>query len=482
MKPLKGAKNIAKVELTTPATAKLGVDTPLTLQLKDRFGNGVINVANQDIQLTHNGKEKSITWTEDSNGQYTTNWQSTKVGKHQLDVVINGKSLAKSTEIRVSAPQGAESVATININTLDTAKAEDTVIVTLKLQDKYGNDVLDVRPSDIILSSDKQTLSSLGWTSDNNGNYSTNVKFDIEGKHTLTVNIDNLAKITKTKVINIQAGAPVFDSGKSELSVDTDSVEGNGKDNATITLKLVDKNGAFISGKKPKLTSSSGVLSNAVMKETATSGVYTASISSSKAEKVTVALDFTTIDYVGAKQEIDIYFYSFQNITYPTVVLDQQYFHFHSTIRDYTNYTWENSHPDVIGFGTYSVPYIKNKPNRQKNVIKLVARPNKNSHKLEAIRATITINTYFYVSNEEAILKKDIGRECLNNGDNLADDSKLATLLQNPLKKIDTYHDAHIPGEYWTNNLTKKITSNSITSGISPAYGIWVRSLCMIKY
>ncbi|HBO24561.1 MAG TPA: hypothetical protein DD649_16985, partial [Providencia sp.] len=482
VKPLEGAKNVAKVELSMSETTKLGVDTPLTLQLKDQFGNGVINVANQDIQLRHNRKEESITWTESSNGQYTTNWQSTKVGKHQLDVVVNTSRLIKPIEIEFMAPQGAESVDVIVISTFGPLEAGQIVSVIIKLQDKHGNDVLNVSPSDITLSSDKQTLPSIGGIDHSNRIYSSDTKFNIVGKHTLTVSINNTAKTTETKVINIQAGAPVFDSGKSELSVDTDSVEGNGKNNATITLKLVDKNGTFISGKKPKLTSNGGVLNHAIMQETTTSGVYTASVSSSKAEKVTVSLDFATINYVGAKQEIDIYFYSFQNITYPTVVLDQQYFHFHSTIKDYTNYTWENSHPDVIGFGTYSVPYIKNKPNRQKNVIKLVARPNKNSYKLEAIRATITINTYFYPSNQTALLKNDISRECLNNGDNLADESKLATLLQNPLKKIDTYHDAHIPGEYWTNNLTKKITSNSITSGNSPAYGVWVKSLCMIKY
>lgn len=83
MKPLKGAKNIAKVELTTPATAKLGVDTPLTLQLKDRFGNGVINVANQDIQLTHNGKEKV------SLGPKTLMGNTPQIGNRRKSVNIN---------------------------------------------------------------------------------------------------------------------------------------------------------------------------------------------------------------------------------------------------------------------------------------------------------------------------------------------------------------------------------------------------------
>ncbi|ENN8378017.1 Ig-like domain-containing protein [Providencia rettgeri] len=479
MKPLKGAKNIAKVELTTPATAKLGVDTPLTLQLKDRFGNGVINVANQDIQLTHNGKEKSITWTEDSNGQYTTNWQSTKVGKHQLDVVVNTNRLIKPIEIEFMAPQGANSVEVIHINTLDTAETGDTVKVTLQLRDKNGNGVIDISPSDITLSSNKQPLSSLVWSDDKLGNYSTNVKFDTEGKHTLTVIINNPAKITGKKEINIQTDAPIFDSGKSELSVDTDSVEGNGKDKAIITLKLINKNGVLISGKKPKITSSSGVLSNAVMKETAASGVYTASISNLKAEKVMVTLDSNSIGHVGTEQKIDIYFYSFQHIDYPaTAVIDQQYFHFYSITKDYTDYTWENSHPGVIGFGTKLVPYIENKPSRQKNVIKLTARPNKNSHKLEAIRATITINTYFYPTDTRERHIDDSG--CSINGGRPAYNSEIAMLFQNPQKKIDTYHN--VLGLYWTGNDSASLTADKVISMQASWYDHSLKTLCIIEY
>ncbi|MEX9690808.1 hypothetical protein AB7Y06_17250 [Providencia rettgeri] len=479
VKPLKGAKNIAKVELTTPATAKLGVDTPLTLQLKDRFGNGVINVANQDIQLTHNGKEKSITWTEDSNGQYTTNWQSTKVGKHQLDVVVNTNRLIKPIEIEFMAPQGANSVEVIHINTLDTAETGDTVKVTLQLRDKNGNGVIDISPSDITLSSNKQPLSSLVWSDDKLGNYSTNVKFDTEGKHTLTVIINNPAKITGKKEINIQTDAPIFDSGKSEFSVDTDSVEGNGKDKAIITLKLINKNGVLISGKKPKITSSSGVLSNAVMKETAASGVYTASISNLKAEKVMVTLDSNSIGHVGTEQEIDIYFYSFQHIDYPaTAMIYKQYFHFYSITKDYTDYTWENSHPGVIGFGTKLVPYIKNKPSRQKNVIKLTARPNKNSHKLEAIRATITINTYFYPTDTRERHMDDSG--CSIDGGRPAYNSEIAMLFQNPQKKIDTYHN--VLGLYWTGNDSASLTADKVISMQASWYDHSLKTLCIIEY
>ncbi|WP_395606186.1 invasin domain 3-containing protein [Providencia rettgeri] len=479
VKPLEGAKNVAKVELSMPTMAKLGVDTPLTLQLKDRFGNGVINVANQDIQLTHNGKEKSITWTEDSNGQYTTNWQSTKVGKHQLDVVVNTNRLVKPIEIEFMAPQGANSVEVIHINTLDTAETGDTVKVTLQLRDKSGNGVIDISPSDITLSSTKQPLSSLVWSDDKLGNYSTNVKFDTEGKHTLTVIINNPAKITGKKEINIQTDAPIFDSGKSELSVDTDSVEGNGKDKAIITLKLINKNGVLISGKKPKITSSSGVLSNAVMKETAASGVYTASISNLKAEKVMVTLDSNSIGHVGTEQEIDIYFYSFQDIDYPaTAMIYKQYFHFYSITKDYTDYTWENSHPGVIGFGTKLVPYIENKPSRQKNVIKLTARPNKNSHKLEAIRATITINTYFYPTDTRERHMDDSG--CSINGGRPAYNSEIAMLFQNPQKKIDTYHN--VLGLYWTGNDSASLTADKVISMQASMYDHSLKTLCIIEY
>ncbi|HBC7430230.1 TPA: inverse autotransporter beta domain-containing protein [Providencia rettgeri] len=478
VKPLEGDKNVAKVNLSASATAKLGVDTLLTLQLKDQFGNGVINVTNRNIQLTNGGQAENITWVEGSQGQYTTNWQSTKVGTHQLDVTVNSNSLAKPTEIIFTAPQGAESVATIKIDTLDTAETGVTVTLTLKLQDKYGNGVIDISSSDITLSSNKQAFSSLAWRDDKRGNYSTSVKFVAAGMHTLTVDISNSAKTTEKKAINIKTLPPVFDKGKSELSVDTDSVEGNGKDKAIITLKLINKNGVLISGKKPKITSSSGVLSNAVMKEIAASGVYTASISNLKAEKVMVTLDSNSIGHVGAEQKTDIYFYSFQDINYPTAVLDQQYFHFYSITKDYTDYTWENSHPDVIGFGTKLVPYIKNKPNRQKNVIKLTARPNKNSHKLEAIRATITINTYFYATKKKELNMDDSG--CSIEGGRPAYDSEIAMLFQNPQKKIDTYHN--VLGWYWTGNDAVTLGTDKVISIPASMYSNSLKTLCIAEY
>ncbi|EJF7710137.1 hypothetical protein M8697_000322 [Providencia rettgeri] len=156
----------------------------------------------------------------------------------------------------------------------------------------------------------------------------------------------------------------------------------------------------------------------------------------------------------------------------------KQYFHFYSITKDYTDYTWENSHPGVIGFGTKLVPYIENKPSRQKNVIKLTARPNKNSHKLEAIRATITINTYFYPTDTRERHMDDSG--CSINGGRPAYNSEIAMLFQNPQKKIDTYHN--VLGSYWTGNDSASLTADKVISMQASMYDHSLKTLCIIEY
>ncbi|MBQ0365293.1 invasin domain 3-containing protein [Providencia rettgeri] len=497
VKPLEGAKNVAEVDLTTPPTAKLGVDTLLTLQLKDQFGNGVIHVTSQDIQLTHNGQPENIIWIEGSQGQYTANWQSTKVGTHQLDITVNAKSLVKPSEIIFPAPQGAKSVEIIVINTLDTAKTGDTVKVTLKLQDNYGNDVIDISSSDITLSSNKQAFSSLAWRDDKRGNYSTSVKFVTEGMHTLTVDISNSAKTTEKKTVNIKPVPPVFGQGKSEFSVDTDSVEGNGKDQATITLKLIDKNNTPISGKKPQITSSSGVLSNAVMKEIAASGVYTASISNLKAEKVMVTLDSNSIGHVGAEQEIDIYFYSFLNTVHHTdTVIDQQIITFppkrniftsyidYSDYTNYADYTWENKYPNVISIESNSDLYIKGRPKPQENVIQLIARPKKNSHRLKAMHITITIKSFIYATNDRTNNSHDGAQLCINNGDEASSILNIRNLYKGYKPELETFQNKYIGSSFWVLDNRIELTKTHDTF-INESYNFkdrFMKSLCMANF
>ncbi|WPA92617.1 invasin domain 3-containing protein [Providencia zhijiangensis] len=485
VKPLEGAKHVARVELNMSAAARLGANTPLILQLKDKFGNEVKHVVSQDIQLTNNGQVENITWTENSQGQYTANWLSTKVGKHQLDVVVNGNRLPKSIDIELTAPKGAENVDSIKIDILDTSDAGDTVKLTLKLQDKYDFDVIDVNPSDITLSSDKQALSSLAWHDDKHGNYSTDIKFDKAGKHTLTVNISNSAKTTAKKEIIIKALPPVFGNGKSELSIDTDSVEGNGKDKATITLKLIDQNNTPISGINPTLTISNSAFGNTVMKETSASGIYTATISNSSEGKVIVTLDSNSIGYVGTKQEIDIYFYSFQNINYPlNSVTNQQFIKFGYQNDDYSDYTWENSYPDVIGINSTSSLYIKGKPKPQENVITLIARPKNNTHQLKAIRATITIDKFIYSSKDTTKNQHIVDQLCKNEGGRLATIDEVKGLYKTPSRKLNLLMNASIYAQrHWIDSNSGYIFDDKVnypTPEVPADYSLPV--VCTVDY
>ncbi|WP_353243957.1 invasin domain 3-containing protein [Providencia sp.] len=436
VKTLEGAKNVAKIELNMSEAARLGANMPLTLQLKDKFGNGVIYVASQDIQLTNNGQAENITWTEGSQGQYEANWLSRKVGKHQLDVVVNANRLAKPIDIELAPPQGAKSVDSIGIDMLDTAEVGDTVNVTLKLQDKYGVDVIDISSNDITLLSDKQTLPTLVWSDDKHGNYTADVKFDTVGKHTLTVNINNSAKTAEKKEINIKALPPVFANGKSEFSVDTDSVEGNGKDKATVTLKLMDKNSTPISGRKPKLTATMGNI-NSVMDEKSP-GEYTSTFNSSTVGTSKLAIDSSSIDYSGSVPEITIVTYGTPEIQtigdqsvfaidsgFPNTGFEGAQFRITVPVGQPTDYSWSVD-SDWLSIDDKGVVTMQRKPTTSAMTPTFKGVPKPHTGYKRTVDYRFTLKKWYVRSGQSYNFNRIAARNCAARGDRLVKYNDLA--------------------------------------------------------
>lgn len=118
---------------------------------------------------------------------------------------------------------------------------------TLSTKDIYGNNVM-IKPADIHLNNANGTVNQPTWK-EQNGEYKGEMILSISGNYVITANVGT--QISAPINLTVQAGTPVFATGKSQLSVNRDDLDENSSTNAIVTLELKDANGVAIKGKNP---------------------------------------------------------------------------------------------------------------------------------------------------------------------------------------------------------------------------------------
>ncbi|MTC69345.1 invasin domain 3-containing protein [Providencia sp. wls1914] len=404
--PLKGYFHVASVTLQAPATSEVAEQTKLVLALVDQFGNNVMAVENQHIELMLGSTRQTVTWIENQDGTYQTNLTLNQVGDYTMTVNVN--TIIGTKSLRVNSPSGKDNVASIQLSaSANQFLPNESTTLTLILKDTYGNAVKDIRNTDISLSDSHspENFVSPNWAEDGSqtGVYTALVNLKKVAEHTLTANvnsIDNAIKVTvqpfteiqhinsvelsvdnndismdeqvnftlaakdiygnnviinsadismqnangalsqptwqlqgaqhkgaltlsasgnyvitakvgtKTSSpisISVQSGIPVFATGKSEFSVNSDQIDEGSNANVVVKLVLKDANGNPIKGKKPQVSASAGTVT-AAMNETH-DGVYVSNFNNPQVGKSTITLDSQSIDYAGAVPPITVITY-----------------------------------------------------------------------------------------------------------------------------------------------------------------------------
>ncbi|QLQ97999.1 invasin domain 3-containing protein [Providencia alcalifaciens] len=303
-----GKDKVASIQLAATVTQVLpNTSTVLTLTLKDQYGNGVNNVRSKDILLSNSYTPENLTspnWAEDGkqSGIYTASVNLQKVAEHTLTAKVNNlDNILKITVQPFTEIQHVNSLElAIDNNNITLG---ENVMFTLSTKDIYGNNVM-IKPADIHLNNANGAVNQPTWK-EQNGEYKGEMILSISGNYVITANVGT--QISAPINLTVQAGTPVFATGKSQLSVNRDDLDENSSTNAIVTLELKDANGVAIKGKKPHIQATAGKIDR-IMIET-TDGVYTANFNNPVVGESTIYLDKASIDYSGSTPEIIVVTY-----------------------------------------------------------------------------------------------------------------------------------------------------------------------------
>ncbi|UBX50823.1 inverse autotransporter beta domain-containing protein [Providencia alcalifaciens] len=243
-----GQKQVSDVQLST-STAKIVAGTPSTLilTLKDQHGNPVSQVNSADIELIDSsGSTISATWLEMNNlGIYNTQISLNSVGSHTVTVKVN--NISHNVSLQVTSPQGASSVAKLEISPITAVDAGHTALITFIMKDKYGNRVNNVLNRDIALEIDgviqSIQLTEIGYT----GQYSGQLPAQQKGQHAIKVTVNGQPASANWTINNpIPIPLSTFDKSGQRGALEKVTLNSSKKmvgsgDKVTFTLKLMDK-------------------------------------------------------------------------------------------------------------------------------------------------------------------------------------------------------------------------------------------------
>lgn len=248
VKPLEGAKNVAKVELNVPAVLSIGTNANLQLNLKDKFGNGVVTVDASNITMELAGTPTQTKWIESNNGNYTSSLLLTKAGVYPVTVKVNGHPY--TTTITIENPKGVKNVAHVSMKSSITADGSGKYItkpgqefqLTFKLTDQYGNGVTELQATDISLMDAKTStaipIKTLQENSTQKGEYTTTVALTQTTQYDLTAEVNKVLGTIQVSVI------PFSDTGNTvvvQLKLDKSTIKVGEK--ADFELKIKDRYG-----------------------------------------------------------------------------------------------------------------------------------------------------------------------------------------------------------------------------------------------
>ncbi|WP_323084297.1 invasin domain 3-containing protein [Providencia alcalifaciens] len=258
--PQKGASHVAALTLQVPATTEVAEKTKLTLTLTDQFGNNVIAVENQHIELMLGSTRQNVTWIEAQDGTYQADLTLNQVGNHTITVGVNTLSGTKS--LHVNSPSGKDHVASIQLSvTANPALPNASTKLTLTLKDKYGNGVKDIRSADISLSDSHlpENFVSPTWAEESSqtGVYTALVNLKKVADHTLTASLNNIDKTIK---VTVQPFAEAQQVNDIELSVDNKNIIVDGKVTFTLTTKDIYGNNVSIKAADIQMQNANGAL------------------------------------------------------------------------------------------------------------------------------------------------------------------------------------------------------------------------------
>ncbi|HHR5902503.1 TPA: Ig-like domain-containing protein [Providencia alcalifaciens] len=274
------SSSTSKVVLSTPSLTAATGETEITVTLKDDIGNRLSKLANK-IKLDYStdlGLAKSPTFTEITPaGTYRAKLHSTKAGKTDITVLVDGVTLNQKSPLTVIADtQSAQIRGDIQISKT-TETVGNKVTVSALFEDANGNQLGAGIPV-FWTANDGSHLSDNQTATDANGRSEITVQRNDVGYANITVNLTS--QNTKTApTISFTQGA--IDASKTVFNVTPATIVAGQP--ATVELILKDQFGNLLTNQIPAIQISSNNNDVRIASVTMPSaGVYHAVVSSDK--------------------------------------------------------------------------------------------------------------------------------------------------------------------------------------------------------
>lgn len=244
----------------------------VTVRLKDAYGHfHTAGGSSVTISATQ-GTMSAV--TDHNDGAYSATLTApTVTGTGMISARIGGVVIGQSGSVVFVPGSVSLSESTIEVNPLTvTADGTSEATVTVRLKDAYGN-ALTTSEGTVTLSATSGTIGPV--TNHNNGTYSAKLKAPTAaGTATVSGKLGN-SNLTRTTAVSFVPGTA--SASTSTVSVNRASMTADGSSTATITVRLKDVNGNFLttSGGMVTMQTTAGTLSGVTNHN---NGQYTAAL------------------------------------------------------------------------------------------------------------------------------------------------------------------------------------------------------------
>ena len=270
-----GLPALATTTITAdPITMTTDEHSTISVQLKDQFGNNIVNNRSTVGLSTNSGVLTGVTYT--NNGIYTAtlSGDNTGTGTATITGTLGGDVAGQITNnATVTITEGAPSLVTSTIiPSVSSITTDETSTITVQLKDQFGNYLTSSRGT-ITLST---TLGALTVVSDNgNGTYTATLSGNNTGVGTATITgALNSSALSQSATVSITEGLPNLT--QSTITASTSSITTD--ETSIITVQLKDQWGNAIINSRGTVTLATtlGILTSVTDHN---NGTYTATLS-----------------------------------------------------------------------------------------------------------------------------------------------------------------------------------------------------------
>ncbi|MEX0721672.1 MAG: MBG domain-containing protein [Balneolaceae bacterium] len=276
----------SSAEATTPHTADGEDASTITITLRDAEQN-VISGKAGDIVLSSIGDAETGTVSEDgTTGTYTAELTNTTAEELTITITADGTELDDKPAIMFESGSISASNSSAEATSPHTADGNDASTITITLRDGENN-VISGKAGDIVLSGLSDAIAGTISEDETSGIYTAELTNTTAEALTITVTADG-TELDDKPTITFESGS-ISATNSSVTATSPHTADGN--DASTITITLRDGENNVISGLADDIVLSGlGDAIAGTVTEDGTSGVYTAELTNTTAEELTITI------------------------------------------------------------------------------------------------------------------------------------------------------------------------------------------------